>query len=213
VQPGAVLLLAVALALLHVRIASVARRGRHVPVPRRTGGQDEVPSTCRTSPRRNRPGLPAPRVAPAARTGRTPAGPRTTGPRRAPSSSRDIVAAQGGRTGTEMGHPCAAFQGLARQMGHQHRYPPGRRLPWRLQPAVSGSDGRRDDAPPADRKGRFRGFAGVCAGWGAAATVACHARSPGSPAVRSAASPCKPIEPPPPRSGARAGGAAEFATP
>jgi hypothetical protein len=128
-------------------------------------------------------------------------------------SSRDTVAAQGSRFGAGMARSGAVPRGLARLPAHQHRYPPGRRLPSRLQPAVSGSDGRRDDAPPADRRGRLRGLVGVCAGRGAAATAACHARFPGSPAVGSAASPCKPIEPPPKRIGARAGGAAEFATP
>lgn len=85
--------------------------------------------------------------------------------------------------------------------------------PTRLQPAVPGFDDRRDTAFPAARPNRPPGRGDGCAEWGGRPVPVFRCcRSPGFSAVGPAASPCKPILPPPPRRCARAGRAPEFAT-
>jgi len=144
---------------------------------------------------------------PPATEGRPPASPHRTAPRvsRVLDPRRTMpptkLRGRGGRrvAGTAPRRSATVFTGAA--------------PPTRLQPAVSGFDDRRDTAFPAARPDRPPGRGDGCADRsGRPVPVLRCRRLPESSAVGPAASPCKPILPPPPRRCAREGRAPEFAT-
>jgi len=182
-----------------------------MPVSRQPGERDGIPIT-RGPARFRRPGFAAPEGGASHPRRKDARRQRAPGPHRAPvARSTRVRPSLPARWRRHGGPPGGGDR--ARALSRQRSAPisTGAAPLTRLQPAVSGFDDQRDDAPSAARPDRPQGRVGGCAG-ARPAPVLRHCRSPGSSAVGPAASPCNLISPPPPRRCARAGGAPEFAT-
>ncbi len=187
--------LAVQAGLLHVRSASVAHRGRLAFRRRRASPAVETyPQASWTKPsgQVDR-AMRARRVAIAACDGVPPAG-------IAPRTARAALRATG---------RCLNVSEAAKRDGERHGSGDRFRGPRQINrggasheaPAAnSGSDDRRRDSFSPHHPDRRRGRDDPSTdGSGMRAPATRHHRIPGFSAVGSAASPCKPVEPPPPR--------------